>query len=84
MAGPFCIGASACLVGFYIRNSLSETAAYQNLVINHSTVAVPIKVVLSHYKKPLLQTATIGIFVATLYLYLQYLVDNLRYQSKLF
>lgn len=66
---PFCIGASACLVGFYIRNNLSETAAYQNLVINHSTASLPIKVVLSQFKKPLLQTASVGIFVA-LYIYI--------------
>lgn len=66
---PFYIGASMCLVGFYIRNNLSETTAYQNLANNHSTVSVPIKVVLSYYKKPLFQTAAIGIFVA-LYIYI--------------
>ncbi len=65
---PFYMGASACLIGFYIRNNLSETAVYQNLLNNRST-KLPIKMVLSHYKKPLLQTAMMGIFVAV-YIYI--------------
>jgi MHS family proline/betaine transporter-like MFS transporter len=66
---PFCMGGFTCLIGFYIRYNLTETSVYKNLVSNHATVSTPIKMVLKHYRKPLLQTATIGIFVA-LYIYI--------------
>ena len=61
---PFLIGSCACLIGFYIRRQLSETAAYKKLLSVHGIVSVPIKVVLKNYKKPLLQTMAIGVFVA--------------------
>lgn len=66
---PFCLGACACLIGYYIRHQLSETSAYQELINSQEIVKLPIKVVLTNYKKPLLQTATIGIGVA-LFIYI--------------
>lgn len=66
---PFCLGAGACSIGFYIRQHLSETTAYKNLVSTHGVVPFPSKTVFSQYKKPLLKTAAIGIFVA-LYIYI--------------
>lgn len=66
---PFCIGAVTCLVGYYIRHNLSETVAYRNLQMHHSVASAPLKLLYQNFKKPLLQTATIGIFVA-LYIYI--------------
>jgi MHS family proline/betaine transporter-like MFS transporter len=65
---PFLIGGCVCLIGFYIRSQLSETAAYQNLLDKRMIVSNPIKLVFKHYKTPLIQTMTLGIFVAV-YIY---------------
>lgn len=60
---PFFAGTVACLVGFYIRYSLTEIKMQGAMRIN------PIKAILKTYKKPLLKVATIGIAVA-LYVYI--------------
>lgn len=61
---PFCLGACACLIGFYIRKTLPETHEYQKLSSTHSLTASPIKDVISQYPKPLLKTLSMGVFVA--------------------
>jgi len=66
---PFYLGAGAGLIGFYIRRNLSETTPFKNLVTTHSLAPLPIKTVMSQYKRPLLQTAALGIFIA-LYIYI--------------
>lgn len=66
---PFYLGACVCGVGFYIRHRLSETTIYNHLVATRSVVSIPFLTVIKHYKKPLLKTSAVGIFVA-LYIYI--------------
>jgi MFS transporter, MHS family, proline/betaine transporter len=64
---PFCLGSAACWIGFYIRRRLSETTAYLS---DHQTTATwPIKTLFLQYRKPLLQTAVVGVFIAV-YVYI--------------
>jgi MHS family proline/betaine transporter-like MFS transporter len=61
---PFCLGTCACLIGFYIRKSLTETPDYQKLLSSRLIAATPIKEVISLHYKSVLKTLTIGVFVA--------------------
>jgi MFS transporter, MHS family, proline/betaine transporter len=66
---PFLMGSVICLIGLYIRYRLSETVTFQQLLKTHALAKAPLKQIFSDYRKPLLQTATIGIYVA-IYIYI--------------
>lgn len=60
---PFCLGFLACLIGFYIRRNLSETAQFQQLQKMNQIERTPIKTIFKNHKKSLLQIASIGAFI---------------------
>jgi MHS family proline/betaine transporter-like MFS transporter len=66
---PFFIGSFACLLGFYIRKNLSETAEYSDLNRTHNLEKLPLITVLTNYKIQILQTAALAAFVG-IYIYI--------------
>lgn len=66
---PFCLGALAALIEFYIRRRLAETTTYQELLAADAIARLPLKTLFTQHKKALLQTAAVASYGA-IYIYI--------------
>lgn len=66
---PFLLGFLGCIVGYYARRRLAETAQFTQLVASKTVATTPVKDVLRYCKKPLLQTGAIAAYIA-IYIYI--------------
>ena len=82
---PFLLGALIGVLGFWIRKRLSETPAYQTLLVNHSIVQTPLKEAFKAWQSAgitFLQAAINGIVTYTMIAFMGIYLGKYLHFSK--